>query len=384
MAVKIDASGEKLRHLVEAAPIPVLLLLGKTGSGKTSIIRYLTGADDATIGSGFRPQTRLIREYRFPDEDVPLVRFLDTRGLGEADYDPRSDLAAFNESAHLVIVTVRAMDQAVEAIARPLRLLRKARPDRPVLLVLTALHDGYPGEQHRWPDPFDRPLDDPDALADVPEALHRSIDAHLTRFGKLVDHAIAIDLTPRDEGFDQPELGGERLKRAILELLPSACRQALLQLDEIARMPALNRRAATLVVAHSALAATGAAFPLPWVDIPLVLGIQSRLAYKLARLHRQPLDSRTLATVSAAMGGRIAARMALREVLKFIPVVGSTLNAATTFALTCAAGFAWNWYFMSLAEGHVPTSAELREVWHQQLRRGEELWKAGKEPDSAS
>ena len=75
--------------LIKDAPIPQLWLLGKTGSGKTSIIRYLTGATRAEIGSGFKPQTEFAQQYNFPDDDVPLVRFLDTQGLGEAHYDPQ-------------------------------------------------------------------------------------------------------------------------------------------------------------------------------------------------------------------------------------------------------------------------------------------------------
>ena len=47
-------------------------LLGKTQSGKTSIIRYLTGADDAVIGSGFRPCTKTSRQFQFPSPEAPL------------------------------------------------------------------------------------------------------------------------------------------------------------------------------------------------------------------------------------------------------------------------------------------------------------------------
>src|SRR5690349_18406028 len=71
--------------LLAQAPIPRLWLFGKTGSGKTSIVRYLTGATDAVIGTGFRPQTQSARLFSFPDDELPIVRFLDTRGLGEAN-----------------------------------------------------------------------------------------------------------------------------------------------------------------------------------------------------------------------------------------------------------------------------------------------------------
>ncbi|HUR55779.1 MAG TPA: hypothetical protein VMZ71_16700, partial [Gemmataceae bacterium] len=47
----LDATLAELRA---KTPAPVFWLLGKTQSGKTSIIRYLSGADEAVIGSGFR------------------------------------------------------------------------------------------------------------------------------------------------------------------------------------------------------------------------------------------------------------------------------------------------------------------------------------------
>src|SRR5258708_3815850 len=44
---------------------PVVWLLGKLQSGKTSIIRELTQAADAEIGSGFRACTRTARVFDF-------------------------------------------------------------------------------------------------------------------------------------------------------------------------------------------------------------------------------------------------------------------------------------------------------------------------------
>lgn len=71
-----------LREARVRMPVPVLWLLGKTQAGKTSIIRALTGSEAAEIGNGFQPCTRSSRFYDFP-ADAPVVRFLDTRGLGE-------------------------------------------------------------------------------------------------------------------------------------------------------------------------------------------------------------------------------------------------------------------------------------------------------------
>ena len=72
---------ERLKRLREKMPAPVIWLFGKTQSGKTSIVKYLTGAESAEIGKGFQPCTRFSRQYAFPVDEAPLITFLDTRGL---------------------------------------------------------------------------------------------------------------------------------------------------------------------------------------------------------------------------------------------------------------------------------------------------------------
>ena len=120
----LQARLEKLRDHV---PVPVFWLFGKTQSGKTSIIRYLTGADAAEIGKGFKPCTRFSRIYQFPTREAPLVSFLDTRGLDEPGYDSNEDLAQFNTLAHAVIVTVNALDHAQENVRKHLQVIRAAQ-----------------------------------------------------------------------------------------------------------------------------------------------------------------------------------------------------------------------------------------------------------------
>src|SRR4051812_10116059 len=145
-------------ELIRRAPPPLFWLFGKSQSGKSSIIRYLTGLTDISIGLGFRPTTRQSAIYDFPSSEAPLLRFLDTRGLGEVRYDPAEDLAKFNDEAQLVIVTVRLNDMALEPILEALHRIRKARPQRPVVLAVTTLHLAYPQQQHP-PYPFAPTLD---------------------------------------------------------------------------------------------------------------------------------------------------------------------------------------------------------------------------------
>ena len=55
---------QRLDLLKERTPVPVFWLFGKTQSGKTSLIKHLTGADDAEIGHGFRPCTQITPIHR--------------------------------------------------------------------------------------------------------------------------------------------------------------------------------------------------------------------------------------------------------------------------------------------------------------------------------
>src|SRR5438876_8806442 len=95
---------KRLKHLRDRMPVPVFWLFGKTQSGKTSLIKYLTGADAAEIGHGFRACTRFSRQYQFPTAEAPLLTFLDTRGMDEPGYDPEEDLKQFTDQAHVVVV----------------------------------------------------------------------------------------------------------------------------------------------------------------------------------------------------------------------------------------------------------------------------------------
>ncbi len=360
-------------RLLDRAPVPVLWLFGKTGSGKTSIVKYLTGAERAEIGGGFRPQTQRSEHYDFPSADAPLVRFLDTRGLGETRYDPSEDIRQFASLANVLIVTVRVMDHALAEIVEPLRTIRKAAPARPVLLALTCLHEAYPGQQHPQPDPFDSALL-PDGL---PPDLRRCLAAQQERFAGLVDAIVPLDLTRREDGFDEPELGGDRLTTALLGMLPAAYRQTLLTLhDSMKSLKDLNdRRALPYVIGHSMLAASAAAVPLPWVDIPIVTAIQSHLVYRLARVYGQPLDVRTLLEMAGPIGGRLLARQVVRETLKFIPFLGVAVNATLAYAYTYGLGKACGWYFGQVRQGNAPSAKDLERVWRDQLTQAAQAWK---------
>ena len=371
--------------LLAKTPVPVIWLLGKTGSGKTSIIRYLTGATTAVIGDGFRPQTKTCVRYDFPSSQEPIVRFLDTRGLGEAGYIPDADLAEHDAQAHVVLVAVRVMDHALEEIVAALRRIRAARPGLPVVLALTCLHEAYPLEQHPASDPYSsgtatepatsRTLDF--NAAGWSPVLARSLLEQQQQFEGLVDRIVPLDITPPEEGYLPPDLGGDRLERALIELLPAACRQVILHLHDVrsALQDLSEQRALPTILKYSSLAATAAAVPLPWVDIPLVMSLQTRLIFILAEQYDQKMNVGVLTQMAGAAAGQMALRFAVKAPLKLIPVLGQTANAAMAFAYTYSLGKACCWYFGECRQGSTPSAEALKEVWGEQLQQATERWR---------
>jgi len=360
-----------LADLRTKTPAPVFWLLGKTQSGKTSIIHYLTGADDAAIGSGFRPCTRTSRRYQFPSPEAPLLDFLDTRGVDEPGYDPAEDIAAFDPQAHVIIVTAKATDFAQGNIRHALEPIRTASPSRPVILCVTCLNETNPRQPHPAPYPFE---DDCRAMPQsVPESMRRSIEQHRQAFAGLFDHCVPIDLTKPEDGFADPNYGGDGLKCTLLDALPGAYRQTLLRLkDATAALKDIHlRHALPIIVAYSSMAASAGAVPVPFVDLVLLPGVQARMVRHLAKLYGQPMTAERFKEVATSLGLGILARQAVREVTKFIPYVGSVAGAAVAWASTYALGRAFCYYYQAVCEGHVPDAHALKKFYHEQYTAAE-------------
>ena len=371
-------------------PVPVFWLFGKTQSGKTSLVKFLTGAGDAEIGHGFQPCTRFSREYQFPNADAPLVRFLDTRGVDEPGYDPAVDLASFGQSAHLVVVTVKALDHAQENVLRHLRAIRESQPTRPVLLTLTCLHEAYPQQQHVEPYPFrafaaNEPIDVPNAPPQLTDLI-RSLEAQRQRFAGLVDHVVPVDLTRPEEGFAEANYGGQALHDILHRLLPSAQEQTLRVLEEgLTELKELHAsRAMPTIIGYSVLAGTAGAIPVPFLSLLLLPGIHRRMLRAIANEYGRALSVEKFMEVAEKLGIGQWRDQARSEVMKLVPSVGVVTSAATAGSAAYALGKAYCYYDQAAQHGELPDPDQLRQYYQEQLDRAKISWPGQREPAPAA
>ena len=369
---------DRFDRLPEDAPVPLIWMLGKTGSGKSSMIQYLTGTEEAIVGSGFRPETKTSRRFSFPDEDSPVVRFLDTRGLGEAGYDADADIKQFGERANLLIVTVRATDHANQGLIETLKSIRRRHPHLPTALVITSLHDVTPGQPHRSIETVQDILRSrADNHSDRSDPLFDCLRAQRDRFSGLHDRVIAVDLTKPEDGFDPCDYGGSELVEMIQSLVPAAMRQCLSTMDKLKEelQSSHAKSVQPIILAHATTAGAAAVIPLAWVDVPFVMGLQTHMAHRIAKMHGVSLDASAIAVLAPVLGLRAGMRLLIRSSIKWIPFAGSAINSAAAFTLTYATGEACHFYFSRVATGYAPTEEEIKAIYKEQLKRGSEFWR---------
>jgi uncharacterized protein (DUF697 family) len=356
---------------------PVVWLLGKVQSGKTSIIRAITESSDADIGDGFRPCTRTARLYAFP-ADMPVLRFLDTRGLGEADYDPADDLAFAERAAHLILATARAMDTDQSALFEALRQVRTRHPDWPIVVAQTSLHEAYPpGAGHILPYPFE-PNAPFDVIARIPADLMRALAYQRSLFDKLPGRGallfVPIDLTRSADGLPPADYGLDALTEALATVAPAGMLAALAAMPGFKADPKA-RSADPIVMGHAMAAAGGDLVPIPVAGAIAASTIQARMLSQLGRLYGVEWDRRAYAELTAAIGAgtvaKVAAGVGLRQLAKLLPVYGQTAgaaaSAAASFAVTYALGKAAVYYLHGRRLG-LSDRGGIADAYQQALR----------------
>ena len=353
----------------------------------------------AEIGLGFKPCTRTAQVFDFPAE-APVIRFLDTRGLGEAGYDAAADIAFGEHQAHLILAVMRALDPDQTLVLEAVTMARKRHPGWPVVIAQTCLHEAYkPGRGHAMPYPFAEELTGGSRDGDeqktqahaprvgvqselVPPDLLRALRHQRALFANLpgdgpVLHA-AIDFTLPGDGLTPADYGLEALTAALATAAPQGLAEALAEVSE-----APERRSGTHIMGYAAAAA--AADIVPLAGIVAVPAIQGKMLHSLGVIHGTRWDRQVLAEFGACLGvgiaTRIAASLGLRQLAKLIPVYGQTVGAAaaaaTSFATTVALGKAAI-YFLARRKAGVSDPEGVAAAYAQALAQA---FAAGRKPD---
>ncbi|WP_448640755.1 GTPase family protein [Geodermatophilus sp. URMC 63] len=308
-----------------------LLLVGKTGTGKSTLVNAMFGDALAKTGVG-RPVTRGLDYFHVPGKPLGLY---DSEGF-ETGQDGDTILSRLQEHVeekrqlpvsehiHAVWYCLRWSDRRFEdGQAEFVRALRAM--GLPVILVLTQVPRNPAGEIHS----------DAQALADDIEARGLGI-APAGRV--LFTNAVA-------DGFmGWPAHGLQELLDATFLIVPEAARAALTASQQID----LERKrtfARTVILGAAATAGAVAATPIPLADAAAIVPIQSGMIAGISAIYGLPVSMGTIGSLAAtaflAQGVSAVAKSAVRTLLKFVPGVNiavATVQAGVAAAFTTAVG----------------------------------------------
>jgi predicted GTPase len=123
---------EILTEVRKELPTTEAWLIGKPQAGKSSIVRGLTGVSAEIVGQGFQPHTQHTKRYTYPSEDLPLLIFTDTVGLGDLKQETQTiieeleaELQQKQQCARILILTVKINDFATDNLRQIAQELRE-------------------------------------------------------------------------------------------------------------------------------------------------------------------------------------------------------------------------------------------------------------------
>lgn len=349
-----------------------VVVIGKTGVGKSTLINSVFGENVAEVGLG-RPVTQSIRKLE--KEGTPLAIY-DTPGLElQGDHSAENLLEQVtnlvnegiqsedvNQAIHCIWYCINTASSRVEPTE--MNFLRKLgentkRCNVPVILVLTQA--------------FSKKKTEEMVTALRKENLPvRQVVPVLAQ-----DYEISEDY-PKIKAF-----GIDRLVELMSELLPDTVRDTFIAL-QIASIDLKRKRARAAVTAAAGAAALTGASPIPFSDAAILVPTQVSMLAGITAIFGLPIEKSALTSIVSATigtaGATVLGKTVVSNLIKMIPgagtIVGAAISGTTAAALTGALGEAYIAILTRVASGDISFAdltskegmEELRREFEKQLR----------------
>lgn len=128
----------------------------------------------------------------------------------------------------------------------------------------------------------------------------------------------------------------------------------------------LDKHVADIVLNYSLVAGGIGLFPVPFVDLPVILGLQVKLAQALGRVYGIEMKAKRLRGLVGVIAGGLIVRQTGRQLAKLIPGWGWIVSGAIAFAGTFGLGKALGLYYR---DGMRTNPDELRRIYREEVEK---------------
>lgn len=222
----VSAKTQTLREILERAepldqlaqkPINILLV-GRTGAGKSSLINTLFAADKAEVD--ILPSTDAIRSYHWRQPSGEALTLWDSPGYEQAKReDYRDQLLDYARQSDLLLLVTPALDPALQMDVDLLRDMRKQVADLGSIAVVTQVDRLRPIRE--WQPPYDWRWGDRPKEVAIREATHYRQE----QFGDWCDRILPI--VTRDSAAHRQPWNADALATTLIELIDPTKEQRL-------------------------------------------------------------------------------------------------------------------------------------------------------------
>jgi predicted GTPase len=359
-----------LRTVVLEKRPPALVLVGRRGAGKSSLVNALFGAKVAELGH-VTAQTGRGRWYEY-EKDGGSLSILDTRGMQEGGAPAEGDEAKTAlesiaielraKAPDLVVFVAKAseVDAAVapdlDTLERIYEEIRRAHRLEPPLIAVVSHCDVLEPKTIRLHAQQGEPPDDVDEKLRHVVAAERTLAAKVDERATLRERhvetiGISAYMSFRESGAvraDERWRIGD-LALALFRHMPDSARA---ELARVTRTRAVQEElASTLTKATATVCAGIAAAPIPVADIIPLTALQGGLVATIAWISGRSIDRKGAAEFLTGLGANVGAAFVLREAVRALAKVvapggGTIVSATMAFAGTMAVGASATAYYI--------------------------------------